>query len=217
MRAGQVWVGACKKAQQTQLNLEWLFFNQILAVLKLKLQKPFLLKTITPCFHNISVPCTCKLTMNRDCKSKYPIKKKKSTVVVSFQIRYSFQYSTVRPVKIPCWACIFHLKEDHSHVPFPRKIVESCLKVPSNLFYFSFIASTHLLHLFLPYFLSFLKQKILNKAVWSTFCGSSSIVLALLCSPHSPACEEMQLMELHDGHQSGFPWKGGLIKLDEKF
>lgn len=145
------------KRLNRQLNLGWLFFNQVLAVLKLKLQKPFLLKDITSCFHNISVPCTCKFTMNRNVKSKYPIKKK-STVVVNFHIRHVFQYSTVCPVKIPFWACIFHLKEDHNHVPFPHKIVESCLKVPSNLFYFSFIGSTHWLHLFLLYFLSFLRQ-----------------------------------------------------------
>lgn len=192
-------------------------FQSNTSCIKIKVAETFFWKPLHPVSTISLYPALASLLWTGIVSLNIQLKKKKSTVVVSFQIRYRFQYSTVPPVKIPCWACIFHLKEDHSHIPFPRKIVESCLKVPSNLFYFSFIASTHLLHLFLPYFLSFLKQKILNKAVWSTFCGSSSIVLAFLCSPHSPTCEEMQLMELHDGHQSGFPWKGGLIKLDEKF
>lgn len=140
-------------------------------VLKLRFQKPSHLKAITPCFHNISVPCTCKFTRNRDCKPKSTTKKK-STVVVNFQIRHNFRYSTVSSVKIPCWACIFHLKEDQNHLHFPQKNVESCLKVPSNLFYFSFIGCyIYSSYIFCPFL-----DKIPHTAVWATFCGSNSIV-----------------------------------------
>lgn len=134
--------------------------------------------------------CTlhCQFTMNRDSKSQYTIffKNKKWLIFRSVILFYTPQYPQSRH---HAGLVFFTLKKITIIYLFYIKLWRVVEKSPVIYFIFHlYVVPTCCIYSFYVFY-AFL-DKIPHKAVWATICGSSSIVLALLCSPPSQTCEQ---------------------------